>query len=108
MRTDGVQYGIELDTLSYILHHIVGKFHHKTNACGMYSIYLLTSDLLSFINSKHEFSSIWKGISCSNDVMNHVDYVIKRDVYPQKMRSSSKNIRGITFVLKLSAVYQEK
>ena len=45
------------------------------------------SDLLSFILSnsdKHEFSSIWKWISCCNDVMNHVDCVINRDVYPQK------------------------
>ena len=43
------------------------------------------------------------------DVMNHVDYVIKRDFYPQKMYSCSKNIRGISFfVLKISVVYQEK
>ena len=58
-------------------------------------IYRSTSDLLSFIISttdKHEFSSIWKWISCCNDVMNHVDCVIKRDVYPQKMHSCSKNI----------------
>ena len=56
------------------------------------------SDLLSFIVSntdKHEFTSTWKWISCSNDVMNHVDCVIKRDVYPQKMHSYSKIIRGI-------------
>ena len=33
MRTGDVQYGIELDTLSYILHHIVGKVHRKMNAC---------------------------------------------------------------------------
>ena len=33
MRTGGVRYGIELDTLSYILHHIVGKVCHKMNAC---------------------------------------------------------------------------
>ena len=33
MRTGGVQYGKELDTLSYILHHIVGTVRHKTNAC---------------------------------------------------------------------------
>ena len=45
-------------------------------------------------------------ISCSNDVMNHVDCVIKRDVYPQKIHSCSKNICGISFfVLK---IYQEK
>ena len=38
------------------------------------------SDLLSFISNsdKHEFSSIWKWNSCSNDVMNHVDCVTKR------------------------------
>ena len=33
MRTGGVWYGIELDTLSYTLHHIVVKVRHKTNAC---------------------------------------------------------------------------
>ena len=33
MRTGGVRYQIELDTLSYIL-HLVGKVRHKTNACG--------------------------------------------------------------------------
>ena len=72
-------------------------------------MYLSTSDLLSFIipyTDKHEFSRIWKWISYSNDVRNHVDYVIKRDVYLQKMHSCfkkypwdisfcSKNIRGI-------------
>ena len=49
----------------------------------MYSIYLSTSDLLSFIISntdKHEFSSIRKWIRCCNDVMNNIDCVIKRDV----------------------------
>ena len=71
----------------------------------MYSIHPSTSDLLSFIisnNEKHKFSSIWKWISCSNDVMNHVDYVIKCDVYLQKIHSCSKNIHGISFfVLKI-------
>ena len=53
-------------------------------------------DLLSVISNsdKHEFSSIQKWISYSIDVMNHVDCVIKRDVFPQKMHSCSKNIRG--------------
>ena len=63
----------------------------------MYSIYLSTSDLLSFIISnfdKHEFSSIWNWISCCNYAMNHVDCLIKCDVYPQKMHSCSKNICG--------------
>ena len=72
-----------------------------------YSIYLSTSDLLSFIISnadKHEVSSIWKWISCCND------YVIKRVVYSKKMRSYSKNIHDIIifFFLKISVVYQEK
>ena len=62
------------------------------------------SDLVSFIISntaENEFSGIWKWISCCNDVMNHVECVIKLDVYPQKMHSCSKNIRGISvFVLK--------
>ena len=57
--------------------------------------------LLSFIISnsdKHEFISTWKRISCFKDVMIHIDCVIKRDVYPQKMHSCSKNIRGISFL----------
>ena len=65
----------------------------------MYSIYLSTSDLLSFIMSntnKHEFSSIWKWIRCCNDVMNNGDCVIKRDDYLQKMHSCSINISGIS------------
>ena len=77
------------------------------------SIYLLTSDLLSFIISntdKHDFSSVWKWSSCCNDVMNHADYLIKRDVYPQKMNScQSKDICGIAyFDLKISVVCQQK
>ena len=75
-----------------------------------YSVYLSTSDLLSFIISntdKHEFSSIWKWVRYCNDVMNHFDCEIKLDVYPQKMHSCSKNIRGISFyVKKLSVVYK--
>ena len=65
--------------------------------------------LLSLIISKtdkQDFSSIWK---FCNDVMNNVDCVIKRDVYPQKMHSCSKNVLGISvFVLKISVVYQMK
>ena len=57
----------------------------------MYVFYLSsTSDELSCIvtnTDEHEFSSILKWISCSYDVMNHADCVIKRDVYPQKMHS---------------------
>ena len=52
--------------------------------------------LLSFIISysdKHIFNNIWYCISCCNDVMNRIDCVIKRDVYPQKMYSCSKDIR---------------
>ena len=38
-----------------------------------------------------------KWISCCSDVMNHIDCVIKRDVYPLKMHLDlcSKNIRGV-------------
>ena len=40
--------------------------------------------------------------------MNNVDCVIKRDVYPQKMHSCSKNIHGMSvFVLKIWVVYQK-
>ena len=39
-------------------------------------------------------------MDCCNDVMNHVDCVIKRDVYPQKIYSCSKNIRGISFLIR--------
>ena len=78
----------------------------------MYSIYLSTSDLLSFIISdsdKHELSSIWNWISCSNDVKNHVHCIIKCDVYPQKMHSCFKNTPGISFfVLKISVVNKKK
>ena len=78
----------------------------------MYSIYLSTSDWLNFVISnteKHEFSSMWKWISCCNDVMNDVDCVIKRDVYPQNLHICSKNIRGISvFVLKISVVNKKK
>ena len=78
----------------------------------MYSIYLSTSDLLSLVISntdKHEFSSMWKWIRCCNDVMNHVDCVIKPDVYQQNVQSCSKNTHGISvFVLKISVVYQKK
>ena len=74
-----------------------------------YSIYLSASDLLSFMISKtdkQEFSSIWKSVGCYNDVMNHVDCVIKRHIYPQKMLSCFKNIHGMSlFVLKISVVY---
>ena len=61
-------------------------------------LFISKFDLLSFIISnsdEHEFSSIWKWISCGNDIMNHADCVIKRDFFPQKMHSCSKNIRGI-------------
>ena len=44
-----------------------------------------------------------------NDVINHVDCVIKRDDYPEKMHSCSKNIRGISvLVLKISVVYHKE
>ena len=70
-----------------------------------YSVYLSASDWLSFINSntdKYEFSSIWKWIRCCDDVMNHVDSVIKRDVYPQKTLKLS--VEYHFFVLKISVV----
>ena len=74
----------------------------------MYSFYLSTSDLLSFVISnteKHEFRCIWKWVTCCNDVMNDVDCVIKRDVYLQNVHSCSKNIRGISvFVLKYPCI----
>ena len=78
----------------------------------MYVFYLsFNVDLLSFVISntdKHEFSSIWKWITYCNDVMNDVDCVIKRDVYPRNVHSFSKNIRGISvFVKKISVVYQK-
>ena len=77
----------------------------------MYVFYLSTSDLLSFVifnTDKHEFSSIWNWIMCCNDVMNNVDCVIKRDVYPQNAHLCSKNIRSISvFVVKVSVVCQK-
>ena len=51
---------------------------------------------------------MWKWISCSNDIMNYVDCVIKRDVYPWKMHSCSKNIRGIyTYSEKKETVHEK-
>ena len=89
----------------------IDKFRALARICP-HSIYLSTSGLLNFIISKtdkHEFSSIWKCISCSNDGINHIGCVMKRDVYPQKMHLCSNNISGISFyVLKISVVYQEK
>ena len=78
----------------------------------MYVFYLsFNFDLLNFIISnidKHELSSIWECISCSNDVMNYVDCLRKCDVHPQKMHACSKQIRGISFfVLKISMVYEK-
>ena len=74
----------------------------------MYSICLSASEFLSCIISntyKNEFSSTWKW---SNDVMNHVDCVIKH-IYLQKMHSCSKNINGISvLVLKIYVVYKKK
>ena len=76
----------------------------------MYSIDLSTSDLLCFIISntdKHEFSSIWKSISCSKDVRNHVDCVIKRDFYPKKMIHVLKRSVVYNFLaLKISVIYK--
>ena len=73
----------------------------------MYSVYLSSSHLYSSIISstdKHEFSNIWKWVSCCNDVMNHVDRVTKLDVYPHKIHSCI-NIRGISlYVLKISVI----
>ena len=72
----------------------------------IFNILLLTP---IFFRQLNKFSSIWKRIRCCNDVMNHIDCVMKRDVYPQKMYSCSKNIRGISdFVLKISVVYQKE
>ena len=49
------------------------------------------------------------GLAVVHDVINHIDCVIKCDVYPQKLHSCFKNIRGISvFVLKISVVYQKK
>ena len=63
----------------------------------MYVFYLsFNVCFVEFYHFKHDFSSTW--IRCCNDVMNHVDCVIKRDVYSQKMHSCSKNIRGISVV----------
>ena len=42
------------------------------------------------------------------DVMVHADYVIKRDVYPQRMHLCSKNIRGISFFVQRISVYIKK
>ena len=89
----------ELDIFDIRQHHVRILFIFQRLICCV----------LFFSNTdKHEFSSLWKWISCYNDVMNHVDCVIKSDVYLQKMHSSSKNICGkLFFVLKIFVVYQK-
>ena len=57
-------------------------------------------------SDKQEFGSIWKWICCCNDAMNHVDCVIKRDIYLQKMHSCSKNIYCISFLAPLAVGQQ--
>ena len=50
-----MRYGIDLDTLSYILHHIVGKVHHKMNACVLSppnNKYLALSNLKKIVNEE--------------------------------------------------------
>ena len=63
-----------------------------------YSLYLSTFDLSSLIIPTNlNFPVYGNGlIVLDNDVMNHVDCVMKRDVYPQRMHSCSKNIRDIS------------
>ena len=75
----------------------VDSFYIRPHYLRIILFIFQTSDLLSVISNtkKYEISSIWTWISCSNDVMNYVDCVIKRDVYWQKMNSCFKNIRGI-------------
>ena len=78
------------------------RYFRYTTTLYAYSMYLSTSDLSRFIISntdKLEFFSIWKWLSCFNDVMNDVDCVIKRDAYLQKMHLCSKNIRDISVFL---------
>ena len=63
----------------------------------MYSVYISKSDLLTFISNTdiHELNSVWKWISSSNDVMYHVDCIIKCDV----------TLRKCIYVLKISMAY---
>ena len=90
---------------------VIYFFYIYTTTLCTYFSYLSASYLLSFIISntdKHEFSSIWKWISCCNDLMNHVACLIKRDVSRKKMHLCSENIRDISvFALKISVVYQK-
>ena len=56
------------------------------------------SDLLFFITSntdKYKFSCTWIFISCNNDVMNHVDCIMKCYICSQKNHLCSKNIIGM-------------
>ena len=69
----------------------------------LFIFHCLICCVLLYLTLKNMISSIWKWISCCNDVMNHVDCVIKRDVYLQKTHLCSKNISSISFfVLKIS------
>ena len=79
----------ELDIFDIRQHYVSILFIFQCIICRV---------LLFLTPTTHEFSIIWKCISCFNDVMNHVDCVIKRDVSRQKMHSCSKNICGISFI----------
>ena len=59
----------------------------------MDSIYLSTYNLLSLLClTPANMNLAVYGNGCCNDVMNNVDCVIKRDVYPQELHSCSKEI----------------
>ena len=81
----------------------VRYFWYTTKLCT-YSIYRSKADLLSLsflTRTTHAFSSIRKWISCSNDIMNHVDMTFTRRKsihilkYPWYIIFCSKSIRGI-------------
>ena len=89
------------NSIFIILYTITCALNDQSCRCAIKQHSLIIIFLLSFTISKtdnHEFSSIWKWMSCSNDVMNYIENVIKRDVYQQKMHSCSKNICCISFL----------
>ena len=86
-----------------------GKLLVTSNCSFSHNVFYSVRVLLFLTPTNMNLAVCGNIISCFNDVMSHVDCVIKCDVYPQKMHSCSKNIHGISFiVLKIYVVYKKQ
>ena len=52
---------------------------------------------ITSINDKNKMSSTYIRMECNNDIINDVHWVIKCDVYQQKINLHSNKIRDISF-----------